>query len=140
MTSQVVTPAAAWVGNERYRKSWYWYDWANSAYVTTTATVLLAPYLTAVAEQAACPGLAEGASAPRTSTCSASRSPRARSCFYTVTVATIVSAIVLIFVGAIADRSPRPTRLLGRLRLGRLARRDPDVLRRRHATGSSASC
>ena len=39
---------------QREQRSWYWYDWANSAYVTTTATVLLAPYLTSVAERAAC--------------------------------------------------------------------------------------
>ena len=37
----------------REQKSWYWYDWANSAYVTTTATVLFAPYLTSVATAAA---------------------------------------------------------------------------------------
>ena len=30
---------------------------------------------------------------------------------YTVTIATIIAAVVLIFVGAIADRSPHPTRL-----------------------------
>ena len=36
----------------------YWgfslYDWANSGYVTTVGTVLFAPYLTSVAETAAC--------------------------------------------------------------------------------------
>jgi UMF1 family MFS transporter len=31
------------------QKAWYWYDWANSAYVTTIATVLFAPYLITVA-------------------------------------------------------------------------------------------
>ena len=36
------------------QKAWAWYDWANSAYVTTVATVLFAPYLITVAEQAAC--------------------------------------------------------------------------------------
>ena len=45
----------------RHQRSWYWYDWANSAYVTTTATVLFAPYLTSVATAAACPDLADGA-------------------------------------------------------------------------------
>ena len=30
------------------------YDWANSGYVTTVGTVLFAPYLTSVAETAAC--------------------------------------------------------------------------------------
>ena len=44
----------------REQKSWYWYDWANSAYVTTTATVLFAPYLTSVATAAACPDLVDG--------------------------------------------------------------------------------
>ena len=34
------------------QKAWYWYDWANSAYVTTTAAVLFAPYLTSVATRA----------------------------------------------------------------------------------------
>ena len=38
----------------REQRAWYWYDWANSAYVTTTAAVLFAPYLTSVAERAAC--------------------------------------------------------------------------------------
>ncbi|HZK37083.1 MAG TPA: hypothetical protein VFC57_09070, partial [Aeromicrobium sp.] len=36
------------------QKAWYFYDWANSAYVTTTAAVLFSPYLTSVAEKAAC--------------------------------------------------------------------------------------
>ncbi len=113
MTTAAVDQQPAWVGNEHYRRSWYWYDWANSAYVTTTATVLFTPYLTAVAESAACPDLADG------DTCRTNLqilgvgiSPGSLAPF-TVTVATIVSAIALIFVGAIADRSPRPARLLG---------------------------
>src|ERR687890_1224017 len=44
----------------REQRAWYFYDWANSGYVTTTATVLLAPFLTSVAERAACPGLPSG--------------------------------------------------------------------------------
>ena len=28
----------------REQRAWYFYDWANSAYVTTTLTVLFAPY------------------------------------------------------------------------------------------------
>lgn len=113
MTSQVVTPTAAWAGNERYRKSWYWYDWANSAYVTTTATVILGPYLTAVAKKAACPGLAEGARCTENLHVLGVSIDPGSLYFYTATAATIISAIVLIFVGAIADRSPRPARLLG---------------------------
>ena len=33
----------------REQKAWYWYDWANSAYVTTVGTVLFAPYIIAIA-------------------------------------------------------------------------------------------
>ena len=46
--SHVVVNAAR--PETREQRAWYWYDWANSAYVTTTATVLMAPYLTSVAE------------------------------------------------------------------------------------------
>jgi UMF1 family MFS transporter len=94
----------------REQKSWYWYDWANSAYVTTTATVLFAPYLTSVATRPP---------APTSSTVSGVRR-RCRSWHPGVTgvarglhgtFSTIISAIFLIFVGAIADRSPHPTKL-----------------------------
>lgn len=96
----------------RRQRSWYWYDWANSAYVTTTATVLISPYLTAVAKRAACPDL------PSDATCRTDLSvlgvPVSPGSLapYTITVSTILSAIVLLFVGAIVDRSTRPTRLL----------------------------
>ncbi|HEY6737671.1 MAG TPA: MFS transporter, partial [Actinopolymorphaceae bacterium] len=41
-------------GRRRDQRSWYFYDWANSAYVTTVLTVLVNPYLASVAETAAC--------------------------------------------------------------------------------------
>jgi UMF1 family MFS transporter len=94
-----------------HQKAWYWYDWANSAYVTTTLTVLMAPYLTVIAKKAACPTL------PSDVTCNTNLNvigiPVAPGSlvFYVLTLSTIVSAIVLIFIGAIADRSPRPVRL-----------------------------
>lgn len=113
MTSEVASQAATYEGNEGYRKSWYWYDWANSAYVTTTATVLFTPYLTAVAEAAACPNLADGASCTTDLNVMGIPISPGSLAPYTITLATIVSAVVLIFVGAIADRSPRPARLLG---------------------------
>ncbi|WP_347354107.1 MFS transporter [Intrasporangium sp.] len=95
----------------REQRAWYWYDWANSAYVTTTATVLMGPYLTAVAKQAACPGIAAGVDC--TTNLSVLGVPVAPGSVYpyTVTFATVVSAVVLVFIGAIADRSPHPTRL-----------------------------
>ncbi|MBC9823460.1 MFS transporter [Terrabacter sp. MAHUQ-38] len=107
--SHVVVNAAR--PETREQRAWYWYDWANSAYVTTTATVLMSPYLTSVAEAAACPGLADGQDC--TTNLSVLGIPVAPGSlwFFTVTFTTILSAVVLIFIGAIADRSPRPTRL-----------------------------
>ena len=96
------------------QKAWYWYDWANSAYVTTTAAVLFAPYLTSVATRAA--GCAVGDDAPDCtkdlSVLGLAVSPESL-VFYLVTLATILSALVLPVVGAAADRSARKTRLLG---------------------------
>ncbi len=98
----------------REQRSWYWYDWANSAYVTTTAAVLFAPYLTTVAARAA--GCEVGEDAPD---CTATLtilglgiSPESL-VFYLVTVATLLSALVLPVVGAAADRSPRKSTVLG---------------------------
>ncbi len=94
------------------QRAWFFYDWANSAYVTTTATVLMAPYLTSVARAAACPGLAD-ASTCRTRLDVVGVPVDPGSLFaYTATVSTLLSAVVLLVVGAVADRSPRPTRLL----------------------------
>ncbi|WP_153397370.1 MFS transporter [Ornithinicoccus halotolerans] len=96
-----------------HQRAWAWYDWANSAYVTTTGTVLIAPYLTAIARTAACPDLLPG------ETCSTPLRvlgiPVAAGSLapYTITLATVVSALVLLFVGAVADRTSRPTWLLG---------------------------
>lgn len=111
MSASAVAPAFEYA--RQYQRPWYWYDWANSAFVTTVGTVLFGPYITTVAKAAACPGqdfdlacttnlhllgipIAPGSVAP-----------------FTVTFATIVSALFLIFVGAITDRTPRPSRLMG---------------------------
>ena len=94
----------------REQKAWYWYDWANSAYVTTIATVLFAPYLTSVAERAACGFVTDEDKGLK---CEANLhvlglavSPGSL-VFYVVTLATIVSALLLPVVGAAADRSAR---------------------------------
>ena len=109
-----VTPASAPAFVEtREHRSWYWYDWANSAYVTTTATVLFAPYLTSVATAAACPDLADGARCAATLSVLGIPVSPGSLVAYTATVSTIISAIFLIFVGAIADRSSHPTKLFG---------------------------
>ncbi|ADB32653.1 major facilitator superfamily MFS_1 [Kribbella flavida DSM 17836] len=90
----------------------YWgfslYDWANSGYVTTTGTVLFAPYLTSVAETAACGRVGTTDDPCRTNLeiLGLGIAPGSLA-FYVVTVATLVSALFLPVVGAIADRSPR---------------------------------
>jgi UMF1 family MFS transporter len=90
----------------------YWgfclYDWANSGYVTTVGTVLFAPYLTSVAERAACgrTGTAEDPCRTNLDVLGIGVSPGSLA-FYVVTVATLTSALLLPIVGAIADRSPR---------------------------------
>ena len=94
-----------------HQKAWYWYDWANSAYVTTTLTVLMAPYLTVIAKKAACPTQASDLACHTNLNVIGIPVAPGSLVFYVLTISTIVSAIVLIFIGALADRSPNPVRL-----------------------------
>ncbi len=94
-----------------HQKAWYWYDWANSAYVTTTLTVLMAPYLTVIAKKAACPTLPSDVACRTNLDVIGIPIDPGSLVFYVLTISTIISAIVLIFIGALADRSPRPVRL-----------------------------
>jgi UMF1 family MFS transporter len=101
---------------EREQKAWYWYDWANSAYVTTTAAVLFAPYLTSVAEKAACGRATDDDAGYKCTTdlhVLGFDVSAGSLVFYIVTAATILSAVVLPIVGAVADRSGNKPRLLG---------------------------
>lgn len=98
----------------REQRAWYWYDWANSAFYTTTATVLISPYLVSLASTAACPDATGDA------TCT---NPVLLLGLFPVlpgalpsllaTLSTLVSAVVLLFIGAAADRSAHPHRWLG---------------------------
>ncbi len=100
--------------SRREQRAWYFYDWANSAYVTTTATVLLGPYLTVVAKRAACPGQdTDLRCATDLSVLGIPVSPGSLA-LYAVTAATLLSALVLPVVGAVADRSGRKRTLLAR--------------------------
>ena len=112
MTAAEVDPQV----RRREQQAWYWYDWANSAFVTTTAAVLFSPYLTAVAEEAAC-GRATDEDAGYKCTTDLhvlGLDVSAGSLvFYIVTLSTIISALVLPIVGAVADRSANKPRLLG---------------------------
>ncbi len=87
----------------REQKAWYWYDWANSAYVTTVSTVLFAPYIIAIAKEAAVDN--------RISLVGISVAPGSLPS-YLVTISTIISAVVLPLMGPIADRTANKKRLL----------------------------
>jgi UMF1 family MFS transporter len=104
---------------QKEQRAWYWYDWANSAYITTVAAVLFAPYLTTVAERAA--GCQVGGDAPD---CTADLSVLGLSVspgslvFYLMTLSTVLSALVLPVVGAAADRSHRKVTTMARYAWG----------------------
>lgn len=113
MTTQSAPPTTEdYTETAKYQRPWYWYDWANSAFVTTTATVLFGPYLTSIATEAACPDLPEGASCTNNLDVLGLPIDPGSLHPYTVGLSTFVGAILLIFVGAIADRTKRPARLL----------------------------
>jgi MFS transporter, UMF1 family len=100
----------------REQRAWYWYDWANSAFVTTTAAVLFSPYLTSVAEKAACGFVTdedEGLKCTTDLHVLGLDVSAGSLVFYIVTLSTVISALVLPIVGAVADRSGRKPRLLG---------------------------
>jgi UMF1 family MFS transporter len=112
MTSAVHSPVESRSTRDTpHQKAWYWYDWANSAYITTTLTVLMAPYLTVVAKKAACPTLPSDVACHTNLSVIGIPVDPGSLVLYVLTFSTIVSAIVLIFIGALADRSPRPVRL-----------------------------
>ncbi|AWB94124.1 MFS transporter [Aeromicrobium chenweiae] len=95
------------------QRGWYFYDWANSAYITTIGTVLFAPYLTSVAEKAAC-----GFAGDDDRKCTENLHVLGLSLsagslvFYVVTLATVLSAFVLPIIGAVADRVESKRRLM----------------------------
>jgi UMF1 family MFS transporter len=84
-------------------RAWYWYDWANSAFATTIAGVLFAPYLIAIAEEAAVDD--------RISVLGLSVAPGALPSFV-ITASTLLSALALPVIGAMADRTARKKELL----------------------------
>ncbi|MFC0625554.1 MFS transporter [Kribbella deserti] len=108
MTTAPSASAESAAADQYERRGWYFYDWANSGYVTTVGTVLFAPYLTSIAEQAACgrAGTADDPCRTNLDILGVGIAPGSLA-FYVVTAATLISALFLPIVGAIADRSPR---------------------------------
>lgn len=87
----------------REQRAWYFYDWANSAFSTTIAGVLFAPYLIAIAKEAAVDD--------RISVLGVSVAPGSLPS-YTITASTLISAVLLPLLGAVADRTARKKDLL----------------------------
>ncbi|MDN4175105.1 MFS transporter [Nocardioides sp. SOB77] len=87
----------------REQRAWYWYDWANSAFATTVAGVLFGPYLIAVAE--------EDAVGDRVSLLGLSLAPGSLPA-YVITASTLIAAVLLPLLGAVADRTARKKDLL----------------------------
>lgn len=98
-----ITEAATY--SRREQVSWYFYDWANSAFSTTVVTVFLGPYLTAVAQSAAdATGYIHPLGIPIL----------ADSFFpYMVSLSVVLQVFFLPVLGAIADYSQLKKRLMG---------------------------
>ena len=90
----------------REQKAWYWYDWANSAYVTTIGTVMFGPYFIGLAENAA------GAD-DRVTVLGLGVAPGSLF-FWLITITTIISAFLLPPLGAFADRTADKKGLLAK--------------------------
>lgn len=107
-----MTAPVSTADQRRLQRRWYWNDLGVTGYLTVTITVLLGPYLTTVANAAACPDR------PTDQTCLTNLHvlgvPVAPGSLvpYTLTAGTILAAVLLVLGGALADRSPNPARLL----------------------------
>ena len=91
------------LARRKEQRSWYFYDWANSAFSTTIAGVLFGPYLIAIAKEAAVDN--------RIQVFGLSIAPGALPS-YTITASTLLSAVLLPLLGAVADRTARKKDLL----------------------------
>jgi UMF1 family MFS transporter len=95
------------------QKAWYFYDWANSAYVTTTTTVLFGPYLTSVAKTAA--GCSSDGACDNTLQLGPLPISPGSLFFYVITFTTLLSALLLPLLGAYADLRHDKHKLMGKL-------------------------
>lgn len=90
---------------KKVRRSWYLYDWANSAFSTTVVTVFLGPHLTAIADATADENgfinflgfeMRGGSLYP-----------------YAISISVILQVLILPVIGAVADRTQKRNLLLG---------------------------
>ena len=90
------------------REVWGWamYDWANSAFVTTVATVLMGPYLTALAQAAAGENGTVLSLGPVGSVTAKSLYPQA------VSLSTFLQLFLLPILGGVADYTNLKKRMM----------------------------
>lgn len=91
--------------DKREQKSWYWYDWANSAFTTTVVTLFFGPYITSIAK----------AAADANGNISFFGFPLDHGSYWAtlVSLSVMTQVMVLPVLGSIADSSPRKKWLLG---------------------------
>jgi MFS transporter, UMF1 family len=107
-----MNPTAAY--SVREQRSWYMYDWANSAFASTVVTLFFGPYITAIAKAGA-------DSSGRIFPLGIAVDPRSY-WSYLIALSVGTQVIALPILGAIADTSRRKKQLLGFLAyLGALA-------------------
>jgi MFS transporter, UMF1 family len=89
------------------QRAWNWYDWANSAFYTTTLTVLFGPLMITVAGRAAGCGDSPDDTCKKTVDVLGLHLAAGSLPSYLTSFATILSAFILPVVGALVDRSGR---------------------------------
>lgn len=89
--------------------SWAWYDWANHAYITTTASTFFPPYFIAIATASF---MAIGASVSDEAAKAVARDIASNVFALTISFALLVSAVLAPIVGAYADITGMRKRLL----------------------------
>ena len=94
--------------NKRVR-SWAWYDWADHAYITTTASTFFPPYFIAIAAPAF---IAAGAVASDPAAQALARDTASNVFALTVSLALFVAALFAPILGALADITGRRKQLL----------------------------
>ena len=106
------TPLVELQADKSYNRqvsSWAWYDWANHAYITTTASAFFPPYFIAIAVAAFLPA---GASASDPAALALARDTASNVFALMVSLALFVAAILAPVVGAYADITGQRKRLL----------------------------
>lgn len=89
--------------------SWAWYDWANHAYITTTASTFFPPYFIAIAATAF---MAAGSSANNAAAVALARDTASNVYSFTVSLALLFAALLAPLAGTFADITGTRKRML----------------------------